>query len=143
MIIKFAKLDENAITPKFAFPTDAGADLYSITKVFLYPGERQLVGTGIAVEIPLGYVGLVHPKSGLANNHGLTVLNTPGTIDSGYRGEVKVNLVNLGDELVRIDPYTKIAQLVIQEVCRVEFEEVTLLSESDRGTGGHGSTGLL
>jgi dUTP pyrophosphatase len=142
MKIKVKKFTETARVPQYALLGDAGADLCADTTVVLWPGERQLVGTGLGIEIPIGYVGLVHPRSGLANKHGLSIVNAPGTIDAGYRGEIRVNLINLGSELVKFPPGTRIAQLLIQAVELAEFQLVDDLSESIRGAGGHGSTGV-
>ncbi len=108
----------------------------------LRPGERALVGTGIAVALPVGTVGLIHPRSGLAAKHGLSIVNTPGTVDAGYRGELKVCLINTDRfEAIEIARGTRIAQLVVQRVELVEFEEVDQLDETARGSGGYGSTG--
>ncbi|WP_097183875.1 dUTP diphosphatase [Blastococcus haudaquaticus] len=128
--------------PAYALPGDAGADLTLAEDVDLAPFERALVGTGVAVAIPEGYAGFVHPRSGLAHRLGLSLVNAPGTIDAGYRGEIKVNLINL-------DPTTpltlrrgdRIAQLVVQPVVRARFVPVDDLPETERGDGGHGSTG--
>jgi len=143
MKMKIKKLTETAIVPKYAHLSDAGADLYADESLVLAPGERALVGTGIALEIPLGYVGLVHPRSGLAHKHGISIVNAPGTIDSGYRGEVKVNLINLGRKLFIVASGDRIAQLLIQAVEYVGFIEVDELSNADRGENGHGSTGVV
>lgn len=131
-----------ATPPHYALPGDAGADLALTEDVELAPFERALVGTGVAVAIPEGYAGFVHPRSGLAARHGLSLVNAPGTIDAGYRGEIRVNLVNL-------DPRTpltlrrgeRVAQLVVQPVVRARFVPVEELPASARGEGGHGSTG--
>lgn len=128
--------------PQYALPGDAGADLRASERATLQPGERALVATGIRIALPDGFVGLVHPRSGLAVKHGITVLNTPGTIDAGYRGEVKVILINLGDEPFTIEPGDRIAQLVVQRVERAQFVVVEQLPGSDRGEGGFGSTGV-
>ena len=128
--------------PAYALPGDAGADLAIAEDLELAPFERALVGTGVAVAIPEGYAGFVHPRSGLAHRMGLSLVNAPGTIDAGYRGEIKVNLVNL-------DPTTplvlrrgdRVAQLVVQPVARARFVPVEQLPGSVRGAGGHGSTG--
>ncbi len=128
--------------PAYSLPGDAGADLTLAEDVELAPLQRALVGTGVAVAIPEGYAGFVHPRSGLAHRLGLSLVNAPGTIDAGYRGEIKVNLVNL-------DPTTpltlrrgdRVAQLVVQPVVRARFVPVEELPESTRGSGGHGSTG--
>ncbi|WP_230487201.1 dUTP diphosphatase [Nocardioides anomalus] len=140
--VPVVRLDPDLPLPSYAHPGDAGADLVTAVDVTLAPGERALVPTGIALAVPDGYVALVHPRSGLAARHGLSIVNTPGTVDSGYRGEVKVLLVNLDPadpiELRRGD---RVAQLVIQRVERAEFAEVDRLPESVRGDGGYGSTG--
>ena len=141
------RLDPSATLPSYAHPGDAGADLYAAEDAVIAPGERKLVRTGIAIALPVGYVGLVHPRSGLAAKQGLTVLNAPGTVDAGYRGEIKVNLINHDPvntaKIVRGD---RIAQLVVQRVERAHFHDIEEagvgnLSDSARGTGGHGSTG--
>jgi dUTP pyrophosphatase len=136
------RLDPGLPVPSYAHASDAGADLRAATDVTLAPGARSLVPTGIAIELPVGYVGLVHPRSGLASRLGVTVLNAPGTVDSGYRGEIMVNLVNhdpvAAATIARGD---RIAQLVVQRVERADFCVVEELSASTRGTGGHGSTG--
>jgi dUTP pyrophosphatase len=136
------RLDPELPMPSYAHPGDAGADLYAAVDVELAPGQRALVPTGVAIALPEGYVGLVHPRSGLANRLGVTVLNAPGTVDSGYRGEILVNLVNhdcaVTATIARGD---RIAQLVVQRVERADFECVDELADSSRGIGGHGSTG--
>lgn len=134
-------LTYNNPVPVYAKDGDAGVDLRSTVQFSLYPGERQLIPTGIAVAIPKGYVGLVHPRSGLANDYGISIVNAPGTIDSGYRGEIKVNLINLGEESVCIMSGERIAQLVFQRVEEVKFLEVYDLPDSERGSTGHGSSG--
>jgi dUTP pyrophosphatase len=139
--VKFKLLDPKAKMPTYAKPGDAGADLYSIDWGVLEPKERRVIHTGLVVEIPYGYVGLVHPRSGLAHNYGVTVQNSPGTIDSGYRGEIMLNMVNHGFQPYSFCIGDRMAQLVIQEVIHAEFEEVEELSDSVRGTGGYGSTG--
>lgn len=140
--IGILRLDPDLPMPAYAHPGDAGADLCTREDVSLAPGERVLVPTGIALALPDGYVGLVHPRSGLAHRVGLSIVNAPGTIDAGYRGEVQVCLVNLDPatpiELKRGD---RIAQLVVQRVETADFVEVDELPDSARGTGGHGSTG--
>ena len=140
--VGIVRLDPELPVPSYAHPGDAGADLHAREDVTLQPGERRLVPTGIALALPEGYVGLVHPRSGLAHRHGLSIVNAPGTVDAGYRGEVLVCLVNLDPatpvELRRGD---RIAQLVIQRVETATFVEVDTLPESSRGAGGHGSTG--
>jgi dUTP pyrophosphatase len=128
--------------PAYAHDGDAGADLHAATAVTLAPGERALVPTGVAIELPPGYVGLVHPRSGLAIRLGVTVLNAPGTVDSGYRGEIMVSLINHDPVApAAIARGDRIAQLVVQRVERADFSVVEELSESPRGAGGHGSTG--
>ena len=137
------KLSPDAITPTYARQGDAGADLYSTEDVTLWPKEHRLVGTGIAIEIPMGFVGLVHPRSGMAAKGGVTVLNAPGTIDAGYRGEIKVILINHSAyKPYEIKKGDKIAQLVIQEVIEAQFVETDQLSDSERSNGGFGSTGI-
>jgi dUTP pyrophosphatase len=136
-------MHENAVIPQYAHLSDAGADLVSVESVTLRPGERRLVPTGIAIALPEGYVGLVHPRSGLAIRNGVALVNAPGTIDAGYRGEIKVCLINLDPQvIVELPAGTRIAQLVVQEVARANFVEVSELSETQRGDGGFGSTGL-
>jgi dUTP pyrophosphatase len=127
--------------PAYAHEGDAGLDLAASVAVRLGPGERAAVPTGLAVAIPTGWVGLVHPRSGLARRHGLTVANAPGTIDAGYRGELQVLLINLGDEVVDLAAGDRIAQLLLQQVGRAEVVEVDALSDTARGEGGFGSTG--
>src|SRR5262245_14636984 len=140
--VAIRRLDPGVPMPAYAHAGDAGADLYAAVGVTLAPGQRMLVRTGVAIALPEGYVGLVHPRSGLAARLGVTVLNAPGTVDSGYRGEVMVILVNHDQvtpaKVVRGD---RIAQLVVQRVERAHFHIVAELPESVRGTGGHGSTG--
>jgi dUTP pyrophosphatase len=140
--VAIVRLDPDLPLPSYAHPGDAGADLHTTVDVSLAPGERALVPTGIGVALPEGYVALVHPRSGLAARHGLSIVNTPGTVDAGYRGEVKVMLINhdpvTAVELRRGD---RIAQLVFQRVERARFVEVGQLPDSVRGPGGYGSTG--
>ncbi|WP_430500632.1 dUTP diphosphatase [Micromonospora trifolii] len=135
-------LDPELPLPTYAHPGDAGADLVAAADVELPPGGRALVPTGVAIALPEGYVGLVHPRSGLAARLGVTVLNAPGTVDAGYRGEILVNLINHDRDLpAKISRGDRIAQLVVQQVARARFEPVVELPASRRGTGGHGSTG--
>ena len=134
-------LAAGASAPVNAKPGDAGADLAATEDRTLAPGERALVGTGVRVAIPDGYVGLVHPRSGLAARHGISIVNAPGTIDSGYRGEILVNLVNLGTEPWTCTAGDRIAQLLIMPVVRAEFVAADSLPESERGDTGHGSSG--
>ena len=140
--ILVTKLDNDAVIPTYAKPGDAGADLYSISDLVLSPGERALVKTGIAIALPNGYVGLVHPRSGLGLKNGISVVNTPGTIDSGYRGEIGVVLINHDlHESFQVKKGDRIAQLVIQKVENAQFKLVNQLPDSERSTGGYGSTG--
>ncbi len=136
------RLDPQLPVPSFAHPGDAGADLSAREDVTLGPGQRALVGTGVAIALPAGYAAFVLPRSGLAARHGVTLVNAPGTIDAGYRGEILVNLINLdAAESVTIQRGDRIAQLVVQAVAQVAFVEVADLPGSHRGTGGHGHTG--
>jgi dUTP diphosphatase len=136
------RLDRGLPLPSYAHPGDAGADLMTTVDVSLSPGERALVPTGISIALPEGYVALVHPRSGLAARHGLSIVNTPGTIDAGYRGEIKVLLVNHDPtEPVELRRGDRVAQLVFQRVERAVLTEVDALPESVRGIGGYGSTG--
>ncbi len=130
--------------PSYATPLSAGMDLRAAIneKICIRPGERKVIPTGIIIELPEGYEGQVRPRSGLALKKGITVLNSPGTIDADYRGEVKVILINLGEETVEINRGDRIAQLVISPVVKAEIEEVEVLSETIRGEGGFGSTGI-
>ncbi len=135
-------LSPEGAVPRYALPGDAGADLTLTEDVELAPLQRVVVGTGVAAAIPEGYAGFVHPRSGLAARHGLSVVNAPGTIDSGYRGEIQVILVNTDpDTPVVLRRGDRIAQLVVQPVVRARFVPVEELPDSERGTGGHGSTG--
>lgn len=137
------RIDPDLPLPQYALPGDAGLDLYTRVDVVLPPGERLLVPTGIALAIPDGFVGLIHPRSGLAARIGLSMVNSPGTIDAGYRGEVLVNLINLDPRTpIRLNRGDRIAQLVLQRVEQVELCEVSELPDSSRGTSGHGSTGV-
>jgi dUTP pyrophosphatase len=143
MDIEVKILNPGIDAPVYAHDGDAGCDLRSADNVRLKPGERAMVPTGIAMAIPDGYGGFVQPRSGLAAKHGISVVNTPGLIDSGYRGEIKVILINLDPENdFVIERGDKIAQLVIQKVERVCFKAVEELSETKRGDGGFGSTGV-
>ncbi|MAU49898.1 MAG: dUTP diphosphatase [Actinobacteria bacterium] len=143
MEIPITRIDSDLPLPAYAKEGDAGADLVANENVMLPPaGGRALISTGVAIAIPEGYAGFVQPRSGLAAKHGVTCLNTPGLIDSGYRGELKVLLVNTDPETpFEVVKGERIAQLVIQRVESVEFIEVEALSDSDRGSGGFGSTG--
>ena len=135
-------LHEAATLPAYALPGDAGADLTTIEEVTLAPGQRALVRTGIALGIPDGWVGLVHPRSGLAAKYGVTLVNTPGTIDAGYRGEILLNLLNTDQSTpVTLRAGDRVAQLLLQQVGYAVFEPTDSLPESSRGETGHGSTG--
>lgn len=140
--VLLTRLDPDVPPPAYARPGDAGADLVTTTDVVLQPGRRALVGTGVAIALPEGYAGFVHPRSGLAARCGLSIVNAPGTVDSGYRGEIKVCLVNTDpDTPVELHRGDRIAQLVVQRVETARFVEVTALPASVRGAAGHGSTG--
>ncbi len=141
MDVAATRLDRALPMPAYAKPGDAGLDLTASEAATLEPGDRRLVSTGVAIAIPEGHAGLVLPRSGLAMHKGVTVLNAPGLIDSGYRGELKVLLINHGAEAVAIERGERIAQLVIQPVARARLVEVERLPESARGEGGYGSTG--
>lgn len=143
MDIKIRRLHPAAVIPSYAHLSDAGADLYATESVTLKPGERIVVPTGIAIALPHGYAAFVHPRSGLAARCGLTIVNTPGTIDAGYRGEIKVCLLNTDlRNPIEVAVGDRIAQLVIQRVETANFVEVTDFDDdTDRGAGGYGSTG--
>lgn len=141
--IPIKRLDPDLPLPQRAHRGDAGVDLHATEDVTIAPGERTLVGTGIAIALPLGTVGLVHPRSGLAAKHGMTVVNTPGTIDADYRGEIKVCLLNTDRETpFEVTRGMRIAQLVVQRVELPDFVEVDSLDATERGEGGYGSTGV-
>jgi len=140
--IALVQLDPGLEPPRYAHPGDAGADLRCTEDFELAPGERRLVGTGVAIALPDGYAAFVHPRSGLAARHGVTILNSPGTVDAGYRGEIRVCLLNTDRETpVRFTRGDRIAQLVVQQVSQARFQPVTALPTSARGIGGYGSTG--
>ncbi|GIF10293.1 dUTP diphosphatase [Actinoplanes teichomyceticus] len=142
VVIQVRRIDPELPLPAYAHPGDAGADLVAAEDAELTPGARVKVRTGIAVAIPDGFVGLVHPRSGLAARLGVTVLNAPGTVDAGYRGEILVNLINHDRaQTVKIARGDRIAQLVVQRVERAVFHAVDTLDDTSRGAGGHGSTG--
>lgn len=141
--IDITKLCDDAVVPGYAYPGDAGVDLCAVEAVTLAPFERALVPTGLAIAIPEGYAGFVQPRSGLAIKQGVTVLNTPGLIDSHYRGELKVALINLdANSTFEVQPGDRIAQLVIQKVENVSWHLVEKLDETERGAGGFGSSGV-
>jgi len=142
MILKFKRVHTDAVLPAYAHPSDAGMDLRSVAELSIAPGGRALVPTGLVVLLPPLYEAQVRPRSGLALKHGVTVLNTPGTIDSGYRGEIGVILANFGTESFAVRKGDKIAQLVIAPVTQPEVVETEVVDETDRGEGGFGSTGV-
>lgn len=140
--VLLVKIDPDVPLPRYAHPGDAGADLVTTVDVRLEPGTRAVVGTGLAIALPDGYAGFVHPRSGLAARHGVGIVNAPGTIDAGYRGEIKVVLVNHDrHDPVELRRGDRIAQLVVQRVERARFVVVDTLPGSMRGSGGYGSTG--
>jgi len=142
MELPIRRLREDAVMPERAYEGDAGLDLSACERVELGPGERAVVGTGLAVAIPEGYAGFVQPRSGLADRHGITIVNSPGLIDSGYRGELKVILLNTGRETpFVVDHGMRIAQLVVLPIPELELVELDELPETERGVRGHGSSG--
>jgi len=142
VVIGLVRLDPGLPVPRYAHPGDAGADLAISEDCELAPGQRCVVGTGVAIALPVGWAGFVHPRSGLAARSGLTIVNAPGTIDAGYRGEVKVCLLNTDPAVpIRLARGDLIAQLVVQQVASAEFVELTELPPTARGAGGYGSTG--
>lgn len=142
MTLKFKRIHPDAALPAYAHPSDAGMDVRSVEELVIPPGKRALVHTGLVMLLPPLYEAQVRPRSGLAAKFGVTVLNTPGTIDSGYRGEICVILINLGEADFQVRKGDKIAQLVIAPVTQPTVEETDLVDETDRGVGGFGSTGL-
>ncbi|MBD1917778.1 MULTISPECIES: dUTP diphosphatase [Cyanophyceae] len=142
MKLKIRKIHDLAILPSYAHPGDAGLDLYSIDDVEIAAGDAALVHTGIAIALPQGTEAQIRPRSGLALKHSVTVLNTPGTIDEGYRGEIGVILINHGRQAFQVTKGMKIAQMVIKPVLRVEIEETNELTQTLRGPQGFGSTGM-
>ncbi len=141
MLLKIKKLHPDAILPSYSHPGDAGLDLFSVEETEIEAGSTKLIKTGISIELPAGTEGQVRPRSGLALKHQITVLNTPGTIDEGYRGEVGIIVINLGKETFAVAKGMKIAQLLVKPVVRVEVQEAEELSDTARGAGGFGSTG--
>src|SRR6266513_1485369 len=140
--VLIVRLDPELPLPSYAHPGDAGADLVAAQDVELGPGERAVVPTGVAIALPDGYAAFVHPRSGLAARHGVTIVNAPGTVDAGYRGEIKITMLNTdAARTMRFSRGDRIAQLVIQRVERATFHEVEVLPGSARGDGGFGSTG--
>ena len=142
IMVKVARRNREIPLPEYGTPFSAGLDLRAAESILLKPGERGSVGTGLYMELPEGYEAQVRPRSGLALRSGVTVLNTPGTIDSDYRGEVRVILINLGQEPFQVMPQDRIAQMIIAPVVQLEWEENESLSDSVRGEGGFGSTGV-
>ena len=142
MTVKFRRIDLSAELPTYAHPGDAGMDIRSIEELTIAPGARALVHTGLVMMLPPGYEAQVRPRSGLALKNGVTVLNTPGTIDEGYRGEVGVILANFGSEPFKVEKGAKIAQMVIAPCTRAEIVETDEVDDTVRGTGGFGSSGL-
>ena len=143
MQVKFKRVDPAAVLPAYARPGDAGMDLCACEEAVLRPGERRLVRTGLVMELPQGAEAQVRPRSGLALKHGVTLLNAPGTIDAGYRGEIGVILVNLGQEPFAVRAGMRVAQMVVAPVARAEVAEVAEVSGTERGAGGFGSSGLM
>ena len=135
------KVRPDAVLPSRAYDGDAGLDLSAAEAVVLAPGQRAVVGTGLAVAVPEGHAGFVQPRSGLAAKHGITIVNAPGLVDSGYRGEVKVVLLNTGDQPFAVEPGMRIAQVVVLPVAAVELVEVADLPDTERGERGYGSSG--
>ena len=142
MTVKFRKIDPDAVLPAYAHPGDAGMDVRSVEALVIEPGGRKLVRTGLVMQLPPGHEAQVRPRSGLALKNGVTVLNTPGTIDEGYRGEVGVILANFGAEPFTVEKGAKIAQIVIAPCLRAEIAETSEVDETVRGAGGFGSTGV-
>lgn len=140
MQLRIRRLVDSATIPRYAHPGDAGLDLYAASRTVIAPGETAIVSTGIAIELPEGTEAQVRPRSGLASRHAVTVLNAPGTIDEGYRGEVGVILINHGCEPFLVEPGMRVAQLVVQRRLVVDINEVDALTDTERGTGGFGST---
>ena len=141
MTVKFRKIDPEAALPSYAHPGDAGMDVRSVEESVIAPGGRRLVRTGLVMMLPPGYEAQVRPRSGLALKSGVTVLNTPGTIDEGYRGEVGVILANFGDAPFKVEKGAKIAQIVIAPCTRADIVETSEVDDTERGAGGFGSTG--
>lgn len=142
MKLLIQRINEKAIIPFYAHEGDAGIDLFSVERVLIKPMDRKLVSTGIKIQLPENTEAQVRPRSGLALKNGITLLNSPGTVDQGYRGEIKVLMINLGQDPFWVEENMKIAQMVIKPVERVQIEEVSELNDTERGEGGFGSTGL-
>ncbi len=143
MELKILTLNPAAIIPNYAHPGDAGLDLFAVEDTEILPGEVQLIKTGIAIALPPGYEAQIRPRSGLALKHSITVLNSPGTIDAGYRGEIGVILINHGKKAFSVVPGMKIAQMVISSVIQAQVKVVEELNATTRGSGGFGSTGKM
>jgi len=141
MKLNIKRLSSEAILPSFANKGDAGLDMFSIEEKIILPGESVLISTGIAIQLPRNTEAQIRPRSGLALKHSLTVLNTPGTIDEGYRGEIKIILINHGKKEFKVTKGMKIAQMVVKPILDIEVIEVSTLSSSERGIGGFGSSG--
>lgn len=135
-------VEDGMTVPQYAHEGDAGLDLRIKHDVTLEPGQRLNVGTGVSVEIPNGYVGLVFPRSGLATKHGITLSNSVGVIDSGYRGEIGASLINTSDETITLDAHTRVCQMIVMPYAACRIELTDSLADSERGTGGFGSTGV-
>ena len=142
MVLQIMKIHDDAVIPHYVHPGDSGMDLYSVEDVTIEPGATAFIHTGLKIAVPEGYEAQVRPKSGLALKHSITVLNTPGTVDSGYRGEICIILINHGTGSFEVKKHTKIAQMVICPVVQAEIVEVNGLDDTTRGEGGFGSTGL-
>ena len=142
MTVKFLRIDPSVTLPSYAHPGDAGMDIRSIEELTIAPGERSLVHTGLVMMLPLGYEAQVRPRSGLALKNGVTVLNAPGTIDEGYRGEIGVILANFGTEPFKVEKGAKIAQIVVAPCTRADIVETVETDATERGEGGFGSTGV-
>ena len=140
--LKVVKINKDAILPNYAHPGDAGLDIYSVEEKTLNPGERALIKTGIKIELPKNTEAQMRPRSGLALKHGISLVNSPGTIDEGYRGEIGVIVINHGQEAFTVEKGMKICQMVVKPVWTVNVEEVSELDDTERGTGGFGSTGV-
>ena len=140
--LKIVKIHEDAIIPNYAHEGDAGLYVYSVEEKTLEPGERALIKTGIKIQLPKGTEAQMRPRSGLAIKNGISLVNSPGTIDEGYRGEIGVIVINHGQETFKVEKGMKICQMVIKPVWRVNVEEVSELDDTERGTGGFGSTGV-
>lgn len=142
MELKILKLNQAAIIPEYAHPGDAGLDLHAVEETEILPGDTQLIKTGIAIALPLGVEAQIRPRSGLAWKHSITVLNSPGTIDAGYRGEIGIILINHGKQAFQVIPGMKVAQMVICSIIQAKVTLVEALDNTKRGNDGFGSTGV-